>query len=262
MKRIFLPLAAAMVAHLSAAETPAVFAGLFEKDVPIRAQIGVVMPPQDIDKYVAKVEEAARKNPEWFREASSKAKAGAPLPYDEKLGLTKEDYDQYLALWAKREFKPTEEVALVLRQSGADQWSISATGNAGTISTLRYNPKDDIFRSPNGDLKRIEDISADPSSILGAWTGHEWRFEEENTLAKIKENIAVGQFADKKFGLLVYRVQEISSEGTRLLDKSLVIRFPLGKGSAAPPAAPTKLEPTKPAPTKPAPAKPVPAKKK
>lgn len=253
MKRIFLPLATAMVAHLSAAEVPAVFAGLFEKDVPIRAQIGIVMPPQEIDKYVSKVEAAARANPEWFRETSAKAKAGAPLPYDEKLGLTKEEYDQYLALWAKREFKPKEDVALVLRQSGADQWSISATGNAGTISTLRYTAKDDIYHSPNGDLKRIEDINADASSILGAWTGHEWRFEEETTLAKIKENIAVGQYADKKFGLLVYRVQEISSEGTRLLDKSLVIRFPLGK--SAPTAAPA---PTKPAPTKPAP----PAKKK
>ena len=250
-----------MVAQVSAAETPAVFAGLFEKDVPIRAQIGVVMPPPEIDKYVAKVEEGARKNSEWFREASAKAKAGAPLPYDERLGLTKEEYDQYLALWAKREFTPKEEVALVLRQSSGDQWSIAATGTAGTISTLRYNSKDDLFRSPNGDLKRIEDINADASSILGAWTGHEWRFEEENTLAKIKENIAVGQFADKKFGLLVYRVQEISSEGTRLLDKSLVIRFPLGKGAAAPPAAPTKLAPVKPAPS-PAPAKPAPAKKK
>jgi hypothetical protein len=262
MKRIFLPLAAAMAAHLSAAEIPSVFAGLFEKDVPIRAQIGIVMPPQEIDKYVAKVEEAARRNPEWFREASSKAKAGAPLPYDEKLGLTKEEYDQYLALWAKREFKPKEEVALILRQSGADQWSIAATGNAGTISTLRYNAKDDIFRSPNGDLKRIADINADASSILGAWTGHEWRFEEENSLAKIKENIAVGQFADNKFGLLVYRAQEISSEGTRLLDKSLVIRFPLGKGAAAPAPPTTKPAPTKPAPAKPVPAKPAPVKKK
>jgi hypothetical protein len=27
----------------------------------------------------------------------------------------------------------------------------------------------------------------------------------------------------------VYRVQELSTTGTRLLDKSLVIRFPLGK---------------------------------
>ena len=245
MKRLLLPLATAMVAHLSAAEVPAVFAGLMEKDTPIRAQIGIVMPPQDIDKYVTKVEESALKNPEWFREASSKAKAGAPLPYDEKLGLTKEEYDQYLSLWEKREFKPKEDVVLVLRQSGPDQWTISSTGNAGTISTLRYVAKDDVFRSPNGELKRIEEINADASSILGAWTGHEWRFEEENTLARIKENIALGQYADKKYGLLVYRVQEISSEGTRLLDKSMVIRFPLGKVASPPAPAPVKPAPTK-----------------
>lgn len=232
------------------------FAGLLEKDTPVRAQIGIVMPPPEIEKYVVKVEEAARKNPEWFREASTKTKPGAPLPYDEKLGLTKEEYDQYLKLWAAREFKPKEEVVLMLRQSGPDQWSVSCTGSAATISTLRYAAKDDVFRSPNGDLKRIEDINADASSILGAWTGHEWRFEEENTLAKIKENIAVGQFADKKYGLLVYRVQEISSEGTPLLDKSLVIRYPLGK--SAPAESPAPKEPA----AKPAPAKPAPAKKK
>lgn len=247
MKRLLLPLATAMVAHLSAADVPAVFAGLMEKDVPVRAQIGIVMPPQDIDKYVTKVEEAALKNPEWFRETSSKAKAGAPLPYDEKLGLTKEEYDQYLALWEKREFKPKEDVVLVLRQSSPDQWTISSTGNAGTISTLRYVTKGDIFRSPNGDLKRIEEINADASSILGAWTGHEWRFEEETTLARIKENIALGKYADKKNGLLVYRVQEISSEGTRLLDKSLVIRFPLVRSAPTPAPAPA---PAKPAPVK------------
>ncbi len=254
MKRLFLPLAAAMVAHLPAAEVPAVFAGLLEKDTPVRAQIGIVMPPPEIEKYVVKVEEAARKNPEWFKQTSAKAKPGAPLPFDENLGLTKEEYDEYLKLWAAREFKPKEDVAIILRQSGADQWSLTCTGTAATISTLRYSAKDDVFRSPNGDLKRIEDINADSSSILGAWTGHEWRFEEENTLAKIKENIAVGQYADKKFGLLVYRVQEISSEGTRLLDKSLVIRFALGK-SAPEPSSGSKEPATKPAPTKPAPAK-------
>lgn len=256
MKRLLLPLVTAMVAHLPAAEVPAPFAGLLEKDIPVNAQIGIVMPPQEIEKYVAKVEEAARKNPEWFRETSAKSKSGAPLPYDEKLGLTKEEYDQYLALWAKREFKGKEDVILVLHQSGPEQWTVSGTGNAGTISTLRYSKKDDIFRSPNGELKRIDDINADASSILGAWNGHEWRFEEENTLAKIKENIALGQFTDKKFGLLVYRVQEISSEGTRLLDKSLVIRFALGKAAAVPAAAPTKPAPPKPAATvKPAPVK-------
>ena len=227
-----------LVASLPAAEVPKVFAGLFEQDVPKKAAIGVVMPPPEIDKYIAKVETAARKDPKWFREFSAQTRGGTPLPYDERLGLTKAEYDDYLALWNKREFKPMEEVMLQLRQGAGDSWTIFSTGAASTIATLRYNAKADTFRSPNGELKRIADITADSSSVLGEWTGLEWKFDEETGLGKIKENIALGRLAGDKYGLVVYRAQELSTEGTRLLDKSLIIRFPLGK------AAPTKDAPS------------------
>lgn len=257
-------IAYSLVASLSAAEAPKIFAGLFEQDIPVKAQIGMVIPPKEIDKYIAKVEASARKDPKWFREFSGNAKPGVPLPFDEHLGLTKEEYAEYLALWNKREFKPVEEVMLLLRQSAGSTWSITATGEASNLSTLRYNAKDDVFRSPNGDLKRIADIKAEATSILGEWSGLEWKFEEETGLGKTKENFALGRYADNKFGLIVYRVQELSTEGTRLLDKSLVVRFPLGKAGqvkvtakpAAKPAAktdPNKTDAAKPA--KPAPKK-------
>lgn len=243
--KLHLPLiAVSLIASLAAAEVPKVFAGLLEPGVPKRGQIGMVVPPKEIDKYVAKVESAARKDPKWFREFSSQSKPGVPLPYDERLGLTKEEYAEYLALWAKREFKPMEEVTLLLRESSGS-WVVASTGKASTISTLRYDGKDDMFRSPNGDMKRIKDVKSDPESILGQWTGGEWKFEEETSLGKTKENIAVGRYADNKFGIIVYRVQELSTEGTRLLDKSLVIRFPLGKSAPAaePKPAPVKVKP-------------------
>jgi len=221
------------------AEIPEVFKGLFEEEIPVRASIGVVVPPPEIEKYIAKVESAARKNPEWFKEYSTTAKPGIPLPYHENLGLTKEEYDEYLGLWKRREFKGKEDVMLVLRKTFGDTWSITASGEAGAISTLRYDPETDTYQSPNGVLKRLEDIEAGADSILGAWTGKEWRFEETTGLGKTKENFAIGKFTDTGFGVVVYRVQEISTEGSRLLDKSLVVRFPLGKaGHLKLPSAP------------------------
>jgi hypothetical protein len=219
----------ALLATSLAAEVPKVFAGILEKEVPVRANIGIVLPPPEIEKYIAKVETAARKNREWFSEYSKNSKPGTPLPYHENLGLTKEEYDDYLALWAKREFKSAAEIMIVLRESFGNTWTITASEDAQAISTLRYDPEKDVMRSPNGELKRLEDIKADASSLLGAWSGHEWRFEEETGLGKTKENFAVGKQDGKGFGLIVYRVQEISSEGSRLLDKSLVIRFALGE---------------------------------
>ena len=214
---------------LAAAQPPAFLAELLKKDQPVKAQIGVVMPPAEINKYVAKVEASARENPEWFETYRDKAKPGVPLPYDEKLGLTREEYDEYLKLWKQREFKPTEEVMLLLRQSSGDTWTITSTGKASTLATLRYLPEKDVFRSPNGVLERIEDIDAEADSILGAWSGREWKFAEETTLGKTKVNLALGRYDDGKTGLIVYRVQELTSAGTRLLDKSLVIRFPMAK---------------------------------
>lgn len=232
--KFHVPLVAlSLVASLAAAEVPKVFSGLFEQDIPKKGQIGMVMPPPEINKYIAKVETAARKDPKWFREFSSQAKPGAPLPFDERLGLTKPEYEDYLSLWSKREFKSREEVMLLLRQSSGDNWSLTSTGGGSMISTLRYNAKTDVFRSPNGEMKRLPDITADPGSVLGAWTGLEWKFEEETGLGKIKENFALGRLAGDQFGLIVYRAQELSTEGTRLLDTSLIIRFPVGKSTPA-----------------------------
>ena len=208
---------------------PKVFAGLFEQDIPVKGQIGMVAPPREISKYEAKVETAARKDPKWFKEYSDKAKPGVPLPYNERLGLTKKEYDQYLVLWNKREFKPSEEVMLQLRKGAGGTWSLTATGEASSLSILRYNPKDDVFYSHNNKLKRIDDIKTDASSIFGEWTGFEWKFEEKTGQGNTKENFAIGRYANNKYGLVVYRSQEFSTEGTCLLNKNLVIRFQLDR---------------------------------
>ena len=248
-------LAISLISSVAKAEVPKAFAGLFEQDTPVRGQIGMIAPPREISKYVGKVETAARKDPKWFKDFSDKAKPGVPLPYDERLGLTKEEYDQYLVLWNKREFKASEDVMLLLRKGSGGTWSIIATGGASAVSTLRYSEKDDVFHSPDGDLKRIDDIKADPGSIFGEWTGQEWKFEQETEYDKTKENFALGRFSDNKFGLLVYRVQSVSSAGSRLQDANVVVRFALGKAgqAKAPPTttgkpATPKTDPAKPDP--------------
>jgi hypothetical protein len=231
--------AISLIASVSAAEVPKIFSGILEQNIPVRGQIGMVLPPREIAKYDAKVEAAARKDPKWFREYAGQFKPGAPLPFDERLGLTKEEYTQYITLWNQREFKPMEDITLLLRQGSGGSWSIIATGKASSISTLRYADKEDVFHSPNGDLKRIDDIKAESSSALGEWAGCEWKFVEETEYDKTKENFAIGKFAGNKYGLIVYVNQSVSTAGSKLQDTSLVIRFPLGKQAPAAKPAPT-----------------------
>ena len=148
------------------------------------------------------------------------------MPYHENLGLTKEEYAKYLELWDKRDFKVIQEVAVRLEKLG-DQWMVRVGGVGAKIGLLRFDPSTGTFKSPNGTMERIDDIKADPASILRAWTGQEWKYEKKGALGVTKENFAIGKTEDKKFGLLVYRLQDIGVEGRSLYDQSVLIRFAL-----------------------------------
>jgi hypothetical protein len=205
-------------------ETPKLLAKYLTKDKAVPGDVGAIVPPKEINKFIIKVQESAKANSEWHKEYAKTAKPGIPLPWHEKLGLTKEEYAEYLALWDKREFKTVQQVLVRLEEPKPGEWMIRVSGVGMPISLLRYDPKKDVFKSPNGELGRIDDIDAAERSILGAWTGQEWRYEKKTEFISTKENIALGKYKDGKYCLLIYRLQE-STSGLRLADKSLVIRF-------------------------------------
>ncbi|MGC6425635.1 MAG: hypothetical protein ACON5H_01415 [Akkermansiaceae bacterium] len=193
-----------------------------------KGEVVAVIPPEEIQSYIEKVKEASKGDPKWFAEYSAKATPGIPLPFHDKLGLTKEEYAQYIELWDQRDFKVIQEVAVRLEKLG-DQWMVRVGGVGARISLLRFDPATETFKSPNGKMERIEDIKADPASILRAWTGQEWKYEKKGALGVTKENFAIGKTEDGKFGLLVYRLQDIGVDGRSLYDQSVLIRFALPK---------------------------------
>lgn len=217
------------VTRLQAADVPKVLAGYLKPDVNTRAELVAIVPPKEIDKYLLKIREAVEANPEWAVEFRSKSEPGKPLPYDEKMGLTKEEYADYLVLWAKRDMQPLPDGELILRLESPKEgeWVIRANGMGVPISLIRYDVKSDVMNSPNGKMVRLPDIDADEQSVMGAWTGHEWKFEEEGVLGRTKENLAIGKMKKGDYGLLVYRLQEVSTDGQPVYDRRILIRYPL-----------------------------------
>lgn len=197
------------------------FGTYLTKGRPVMGEIGAIVPPKEINKYISKVQAAAQEDPEWHKEFAKKSKPGLPLPWNDKLGLTKDEYEEYLKFWDQRQFKAAQEVVIRLEEPTPGEWMIRVSGVGMPISLLRYSPATDVFKSTNGVLKRIEDIDAPARSILGAWKGKEWRFEEKTDFVWTKENIALGKYKDGKHCLLIYRIQENITN----YDKSLVIRF-------------------------------------
>ncbi len=213
-----------MALPVFASSTPKALAPYLKKDKTVAGEVGAIVPPKEISKYIAIVRKAAKKNPDWHKEYAKKAKPGVPLPWHENLGLTKEQYEDYLKLWGQREFKTLQKVWVRLEEPKKGEWMIRVSGIGMAVSLLRYDAKSDVFKSTNGELKRIEDIDAKPESILGAWKGKEWRYQNETDFVSTKENFALGKYKDGKHCLLIYRLQE-STSGHLLVDKSLVVRF-------------------------------------
>lgn len=201
--------------------TPELLAPYLTKDKPVMGEVGAIVPPKEINKYIAKVQAAAQEDPVWHKEFASKAKPGLPLPWNDKLGLSKDEYEEYLKFWDQRQFKASQKVLIRLEEIKTGEWMIRVSGVGMPISLLRYYPETDLIKSTNGELKRIEDINAGERSILGAWEGKEWRFEEKTDYVWTKENLAIGKSKDGKYCLLIYRIQE----NVTAYDKSLVIRF-------------------------------------
>jgi len=217
-----------LVPLVQAEDPPKVLGDYLRAGVETRGEMVAVIPPEEIKKYLDLIKAAGQANPEWFKEYEKTTKPGIPLPYHENLGLTKEQYAEYLVLWGKREMKPVPNGAITLRLESPKkgEWVIRASGTGSHLSLLRYVVKEDVVNSPNGALARLKDVDAKKESVLGAWTGHEWKFEEEDFL-RTKENFAIGKVASGKFGLIVYRLQEISGEGVLLYDRRMLIRFPI-----------------------------------
>ena len=100
----------------AADEVPEILAAYFDKDKTVSGEVGAIMPPEEINKYIAKVKAASKANPEWYAAYAKEAKPGIPLPWHENLGLTKEDYEAYLKLWDQRQFKAMQQVVIRLEE--------------------------------------------------------------------------------------------------------------------------------------------------
>jgi len=175
--------------------------------------------------YQRKIQVAADSDPDWFTEYRKSVKSGLPYPFHEKMGMSKSEYDDYLKLWEQRKFQVLTPVEIKLTKNKDGEFTIIGAGPAAKFSLFKYQPKSDTFSSLKGKLNRIKDIKAEPLSILGQWTGQEWKLQKTDDYATLKENIAIGKLADSKNGILIYRFQEISQFAP--FQDSILIRFPL-----------------------------------
>jgi hypothetical protein len=102
------------------------------------------------NELAGKMQAGMQKNQVWLLTALARSKPGEPLPWDERMGLTREEYAEFLRLWAERRFKPTRKVEIKVDRT-AETIRLSCPG---ILPSVEYGLAD-------GSL-RLDDLSCDP----------------------------------------------------------------------------------------------------
>ncbi len=230
-------MAAAMVAPAFAAETPVVGGYLPENSLLQGALVKVEL-DKELPTYLQKIQETSNKLPkEEQQELAKLVKPGYPLPFDERFGLSKEDYDKYLASWNKKQVVDVAPIVLGLAGTpDKNIWKMLSSTQSGPLplSTLEYNSEKNVWVSPNGDLTFKGDVVHTADSQLGAWKGQEWLLEKKDSLSQFAENIIIGKTDDGKFIYVIYNILELTNEGRPTWNDSLLIRIPVGSAKKDP----------------------------
>ncbi|QNF34322.1 hypothetical protein HUW51_16925 [Adhaeribacter swui] len=131
-----------------------------------------------------KLQAAVQKNPDWFIEQQRKVKTGEPLPYSKQLGLTKEEYEEFVNL-------PKNPNSLNMTKSSSETVAIKyseckitfvGSGRLKVLDELSINLNELTAKFGKIELPKPESVNINTADngLRSKWQGFSWRFEEAN----------------------------------------------------------------------------------
>ena len=182
-----------LASSLSAAEKPEIV----DEYLPVgkmaeAAAVSVVL-DESLQPFMEKIDGVFASLPDKDKkELVGQIVPGQPVPYDERLGWTKDEYAKYLECWKLKQ------------DSSTKSWI-----------------------SPNGTLTLKGDVSYDELNVYGAWSGKEWTMEKKTILSTLTETIIAGKTKDGKYAYFVYNMSEKNPDNVAIANQSIVLRVPV-----------------------------------
>ena len=144
----------------------------------------VTMPPRT-QELMAKFQAAIKKNPDWFLEVQKKVKeTGQPLPYDERIGMTEEEYADFLDLMQNNNgmemTKSSTETVSIKHSEG--KIVFKGTGTLDILNDVSIDLSGQLANIGQFKLEQIDSVNVtdDKNALKSKWTGVAWRFETSN----------------------------------------------------------------------------------
>ncbi|MBI2932996.1 MAG: hypothetical protein HYY16_15235 [Planctomycetes bacterium] len=181
-----------------------------------------------LEELTAKLQAAAQEDPEWFQEHAREAKPGEPLPYDEKLGLTRAEYRDFLKLAKQTGLVKAREVTVELAQDPEGVFTFQCEEDLPALHGVKINLKNAVVATPFGTCDQRSEIHTPPGHTF-PWDGYAWAleatFDPETNSGKLAK-FHVGRLRNSNRGILYYKAKRVE-DGALIDSVDVVITYPL-----------------------------------
>lgn len=139
--------------------------------------MGIVFPKR-VQELTRKLQVAIATNKDWWLDyIKQNAKPGEPLPYDKKLGMTKNEYAEFLSLAGKQEMQKFGSAELRVI-TNAETYQFSCRKDLPDLDGVKINLKDMTVTTPYAVLTNLVPDTSESGGVMGPFSGYQWKFEE------------------------------------------------------------------------------------
>jgi hypothetical protein len=171
-------------------------------------EVMIPQTPARLDELTEAIRAATRENPAWWNDYRTNAPEGEPLPYHENLGVTEEEYEEFLSLLGTKTLVKRGEVSLSVTSKDNSIYALNCTDTLATIQGVVIDLDKDRVETPFGTAEEKIYIEASPQQKLtGPWSGVEWKLveiEDEKATGRVVQ-LALGKLEESGRGILYYK---------------------------------------------------------
>lgn len=180
-----------------------------------------VAPAPRMAELAQKFQAAAQRDPQWFQQHVRSARPGEPLPYDAKLGLTREEYDEFLRLAGSMGLRKVAEAPLAVRAEGS---RLVFDGGAGMpdLTGVAIDLASDQLVTPLATVAGSREVHNDGAGAgIGPWDGRTWSLEELSEDGRDGKvvSLSVGRLRESGRGVLYWQLRQVrgGQQATRMV---------------------------------------------
>jgi hypothetical protein len=196
---------------------------------------GVLQNPRQAE-LTKKFQSAIKENYDWFLEYMKTVPEGEPMPYNAKLGLTKEEYTELMGFMDNVEVVSTGKEDILIETKG-DFIRFKSHNKLADLDSLIIDLKNNIvtFGQYKMSFADTLNITTDKNGLKSKWKGYSWKFEvpknlditdlkDLSTLSMIQYKFTIGRLDKNGKTYMSLKGREVE-DGAKTVDFELPVQF-------------------------------------